>query len=103
MATDALDIYRQHRLEEITNAPFSEEFLITGGAVFGGIFDHASDQTDTDKGQVDQKERKPRILVDSIPAGLDVGEEITRIYTAETFNVQYFGRDDEGVPHIWLY
>jgi len=104
MSQDALDIYKLHRLEEIENGTFSEPFIrTTDSAIFKGVFDLSPDQTDSDAGHVDQKQLKPRILVTAFPVDLDVNDEITRSYTSETYNVQFFERDDQGIPVIWLY
>ena len=104
MSQDALDVYKQHRIEEIENGAFSREFSYNAGAdTFRGIFDRASDQAENDGGNVDQKHLKPRIIVAAIPVTLTKDAEIVDSYTGNTYKAHYFGRDDDGVPHIWLY
>jgi len=103
MSTDALDVYASHRKQSI-ELHFANQFSFDAGATtFEGIFDYASEQAEEDGGHVDQKQLKPRILVDAIPPGLSIDYEVVNEYTGETFNVQYFSKDDMGVPYIWLY
>lgn len=103
MSEDALEIYNLHRQEQLDNSPFSDVFSYGVGKKLYGYFDFSPEQDTEDAGHVAQKQRKPRIIVGVIPDDLSEKDDITQDSTGTVFTVHYFGEDDNGVPHIWLY
>lgn len=104
MSQETIDIMRQHRTNQIELSPSSETFQIVGGSTFIGIFDRAHKEDNKDSGNVTQKKLTPMIMVSTIPAGLiEQSSEITRETPGETFVFNYVGKDDEGIPILWLY
>lgn len=101
--SNALDIYYQHRIEQIENGQFSEEFVLdpSGAAnTFRGIYDEEYFTHERDQGNVRQQTRRPRILVSTIPTGAEKNVKIT--VRSEERTIQKIDLDPEGVPRIWI-
>lgn len=104
MSQETIDILRQHRADQIELSPSSETFQIVGGSTFKGIFDRAHKEDNKDSGNVLQKKLTPLIMVSTIPAGLtERSSQITRETVGETFTFSYVGKDEEGIPILWLF
>lgn len=104
MSVEALDLYRQQRDYQVEDGQFSEEFQIVGGDTFRGVWDLAHMQDNKDRGNVMQKKLNPRIMISTIPAGLEERTtQITRVSTLETFTYFFVDKTDEGIPILWLY
>ena len=104
MSQKTIDILRQHRTNQIELSPSSETFQIVGGSTFKGIFDRAHKEDDKDSGNVTQKKLTPMIMVSTIPAGLTPRtSEITRETVDKTFKLNFIGKDEEGIPILWLF
>ena len=101
MSTDAVDIMNIHRANQIKLSPSSEEFQIVGGSVFYGIFDNSHIQDKNDSGNVKQKKRFARIIVDTITAEMVQGVEVL-FPDSSTKAIAFHGRDENGVPILWL-
>ena len=104
MSAETLDIYNDHRKEEIENGPFSETFTTASpSGSFSGIFDRSHIEDNKDSGNVQQKKLYPRIMVSEVPEGIEPQTTtITREKTSDTFTFWFVGKDDEGVPYLWL-
>lgn len=98
----ALDVQKRHREYQCEHGPFSESFS-TEYLSFKGVFDFSPANENSDGGNVQQKNRKPRIMVATIPDGLEPDIEITRDGTGEIFRFHFSGVDAEGVSYVWMY
>lgn len=103
MSQDTLDILNQHRANQLSLSPSSEEFTIQGGSTFFGIFDNAHYEEPKDRGNVTGKKRMPVIMVDVVPSGLTPDSSVIIRENGDEFTFQFAGRDKEGVPLLWLY
>jgi hypothetical protein len=105
MSQSTLDIMNGHRKEAVENSPSSETFSIVGGELtFKGIFDRSPEADNKDKGNIQQKQLKPRIMVNSKPIGLTEHlTMITRENGIQTFKFSFYEIDDEGQGLVWLY
>ena len=103
MSLETLDIYRDHREEQLENGPFSETFQIVGGSTFKGVFDRSHMEENKDSGNVRQKKLYPRILVSEVPSGLT--PNVTKIQREEgtEFTFKFSAIDDEGIEYLWLF
>lgn len=103
MSQDTIDILNTHRDDQLELSPSSEEFQIVGGGSFFGIFDKAHWEENKDGGNVTQKRLRPVIMVSVVPSGLT--ERSTKIEreNGDTYTLFFIGKDDEGVPLLWLY
>ena len=105
MSQDTLNILNQQRAYQIELSPFSEEFTINDGPdSFCGIFDNFHIENNNDDGNVSQKRTYPAIMVAELPAALTNQERIATVKreNGDSFIFQFFGKDKEGVPIIWL-
>lgn len=98
----ALDVYEAQRESVVSGGAFSEEFSWSGGTFFG-IFDHSWAEVNRDAGNVEQSQRRPRIMVAELPVGLAVDNTITRVRDATTFGVHSLHDDPTNVSVVWLY
>jgi hypothetical protein len=99
-----LDIFADHRKEQIENGPFSESFIITTSGdtqTVKGIYDESYVTQEQDSGKVRQQMRKPVILIAEIPTGIIPRTSKIDVRGLE-YTVQKIDRDSEGVPRIWL-
>lgn len=100
----ALDIYDQHRMEQVENGVFSEDFILDPsgvGTIIKGIFDEAYATDNQDQGNVRQQRRTPVILLASIPAGIT--PQSTQITVRGVNRTIYkVDRDENGIPRMWL-
>lgn len=104
MSQDTLDILHTHRTAQVELSPFSETFQIVGGDTFRGWFDRAHLEDKEDKGHITQKKLTPLIGVAEVPAGLvERSSEITRENGTDTYTLRFIGKDDEGIPILWLF
>ena len=101
MSTETVDIMNIHRGNQIKLSPSSEVFQIVGGSPFNGIFDNSHIENKNDSGNVKQKKRFPRIMVDTITAEMIQGAEVT-FPDSSTKVIAFHGRDENGVPLLWL-
>jgi len=95
---------RAQRKSQIEDGVFSETFYLnpaTTRDVIKGIYDDSYLTEDDDQGNVRQQKRKPRVLVDTIPA--TVVFRSTQIEVrGVVYTIQKGDRDDEGIPRMWL-
>lgn len=96
------DIFNSHKVFQVEQGPFSEEFEITGGSKFKGIFDRCYKEGPQDKGNVVNRKLEARILCASVPIGMI--PRVTNITreSGETYIFSYAGIDDEGISYLWL-
>lgn len=98
----SLDVFREHRLEQLANGPFSEEWTTDGGATIKGIYDNSPESTNKDAGNYEQKTVVPRIITATIPDGVERGTVVLDVQGRD-MTVSEISPDYEGVPVIWLY
>lgn len=101
MSSESLEAMRQHRLDQVENGAFSQEFTSSDPvAAFRGIYERAYALRDRDQGYNSHNTPTPAILVSEIPDGFKKGTIITTEDGDKRVTV--FGKDFEGVPIIWL-
>lgn len=107
MSIEALDLMRDQRKLQIEQSPFSEEFQIVGGGSFRGIFDKSHEETNKDGGNIRQKNLSPAIMISDIPSGLiERASKIQREgWTTgdKIYTFRAYGKDEEGIPILWLF
>lgn len=104
MSQATLDILDTHRAAQIETSPSSEEFQIVGGDSFQGIFDEAHQEDKNDDGNVLQKKLTPMIMVSTIPSGIvERQTKIIRETAGYEYTFNFAGKDDRGVPILWLF
>ncbi len=104
MSLEAIDIMNTDRANQLALSPSSETFQIVGGDTFTGIFDRAHFEENKDDGNNEQKILSPVIMVSTVPAGLvERQTEITRENGTDTYKLFFIGKDDEGIPLLWLF
>ena len=104
MSAEALTIMNQHRQDCTENGYSSESFLIDGVDGFRGTFDKSHIEEKDDKGNVAQKNIHPRIMVNSMPSGLQGNvTKIVRVSTSTEYIFNFYGVDSEGIGLVWLY
>lgn len=103
MSLETIDILRTHRDNQLKLSPSSEEFNIVDGLTFFGIFDRAHFEDNKDKGNVLQKKLTPVIQVSTIPSGMTERETRIERENGDTFTLFFVGKNDEGIPLLWLF
>lgn len=104
MSQETIDILRQHRADQIELNPSSELFQIDGGVSFYGVFDNSHIEEGKDAGNITQKKLLARIMVAVVPSGLvERTSKIIREDGTTTFTFKFVGKDEEGIPILWLY
>lgn len=101
MSSTTVDIMNSHRASQIQLSPSSEEFQIVGGSTFYGIFDNSHIEDKNDSGNVQQKKRSLRIMVDTITSEMVSGASVL-LPDATTKTISFNGKDENGVPILWL-
>lgn len=106
MSTAAIEIKQRHRAYQLEQSPDSEEFSIVGGGTFKGIFDRSHLEDNKDHGNVLNKKLNPLIMVAVVPDGLIERTTLIRREGWETgdkeFTFFFSGKDEEGIPVLWL-
>ncbi len=104
MSQTTIDIMNADRANQLALSPSSETFQIVGGDTFSGVFDRAHFEENKDDGNNQQKILKPVIMVSTIPSGLtERVTQITRENGTDTYTLFFIGKDDEGIPLLWLF
>jgi hypothetical protein len=104
VSIEALNAQRQQRKYCTENGYSSEQFEIVGGVFFYGTFDKSHIEEKNDSGNVQQKNIYPRIMVDSMPDGLQGNvTKIIRVSTGLEYTFSFYGTDLEGIGLVWLY
>lgn len=110
MSLDALEVMRQNRDDQFDLGAFSEEFTIidSGGlsiGTFNGVFSEYHIENEMDNGNNKKKRVRPIVLVSVQPPEL-VGKEsdykVRRELNSDEFTFQFFGKNTEGIPVLWL-
>lgn len=103
MSLETIDLMREQRTAQIEESPASETFQIVGGSTFKGVFDRANFSDSKDKGNVKNQFLRPCIMVSVVPSGIE--ERTTKIQREEgsEYTLFFIGKDDEGIPLLWLY
>lgn len=105
MSQETLDILRDNLNDQIELSPFSEVITIDNGPdTFHGIFDNFHIENNKDNGNVSQKRSKPGLMVSSLFPSLVNRERIAKLKreNGDVYTFQFYGKDEEGVPIIWL-
>ena len=99
-----LELMRAQRKAQIEDGPFSEPFYLdpTGARIeLRGVYDEPYLSGDKDSGNVRQQLRKPRLIIDEVPAGITAQSTKVEV-RGVVYTVQKVDRDPEGVPRVWL-
>ena len=102
MSQETLDILNQQKRDMIELSPNSEEFTVSGGSSFFGIFDGSYEINKLDSGNVPARSIGRVIIVAEDP-GIVKDAEITREDGVTVYRFKRIGKDDEGMPVLWLY
>ncbi len=101
MSNDTVDLYNEKKKELIEQGSNSQEAILDGATTIFGIFDESFTTGSNDSGNVPQRIKKPRFLVDTIPAFTPT------LTTLEINSVTYIinnasGKDKNGYSILWL-
>lgn len=109
MSTDALDIYREHLNEQMSeNGSFTEPAVIDPSGELEvsvyGIFDENYIQENKDGGNAKQKNITARFYLSELPLSYDdlLNLDIQLTYRDETYSIDYVSKDAEGLNVLWL-
>jgi hypothetical protein len=102
MSQSALDIYAQHKKYQVEDGTFSETALFNGVDDLKGIFDESYATGSKDAGNVNQQFKKPRFLVDVVPAGVIPNTTELQVNGVDYIITKVSGTDERGPQVLWL-
>jgi hypothetical protein len=106
MSISAIESMQQQYDNVIDDGIFSQKFILDpdGAAVpFNGVFDNPYLTENEDGGHVRQETFGPNIMVKEILSGFTRDAEIQVVADSSILHISKTGKDDRGVPVVWLY
>lgn len=107
MSIDTVNLYNDKKKELIEDGSFSEPFIYkadgtnTTGTI-NGVFDEHYTIANKDSGNVPQQFKKPRCMVNELPAGLITGTSVMEIRSIDYVIIKPGGTDKNGYQVLWL-